>query len=138
MLYWGGSTCSTLHVSSSSSSFSHEGCPGGGHFGHAHSIVFSQLEKPYPSLPFSCRSMGGGEGALWARAHPSHTMDLPLPLSHTSLTSSLTRPPPLPMQADLGIPLQGGREGKCACGRRKKCIKNFKWPIKWPQRRCAC
>ena len=65
--------------------------------------------------------MDEGE-ALRARAHPSHTMDLPLPLSHTSLPSALTRPPPLPRQEDLGIPLQGGR-AIVFVGRRKKCIK---------------
>ena len=69
-----------------------------GTFGHAHPIVFSQLEKPSLFLSLSSRSMGGGGWALWARAHPSEALNLLLPLS---LPSSLTRPPPLPRQADL-------------------------------------
>ena len=107
----GQETCSTLHVSSSSPSFSLKGIQMGGHIGHAHPIVFSQLEKPYSSPSLSCRSMGGGGWALWASAHPSQTLDLPLPLSHTSLPSSLTWPPPLPRQAHLGVPLppDGGK-----------------------------
>ena len=72
-------------------------------------------------LPFLKPQVHGwrGRGHFGHVLTSSHTMDLPLPLSHTSLPSYLTRPPPLPRQADLGIPFQGGR-AIVFVGRRKK------------------
>ena len=69
------------------------------------------------------RGGGGGGGHFGHVFTPSQTLDLPLPLSHISLPSSLTRPPPLPGQAHLGIPLQGGRANVFVGGENNTFLK---------------
>ena len=94
-------------------------CPGGRALWACPPNSVLPTGEAFPSLSLSYRSMGEEGLALRARAHPSQTLDLLLPLSHISLPSSLTRPPSPPHpKTGYTTPREGGR-ANVFVGRRK-------------------